>query len=273
MQLLPTLKIHIYKDIEMLHIITFATDPARLKFLKDTSSNHIHYIMKPTWNGYFDKIIYTREYLSSINDNDIICFIDGYDVLSFSSEEEIVSKFKSYNCNIVLGAELNCFPERYKNAYPMPQIYTTNSLYVNSGGYIGYKHAIMKLLTWKNDDEIQSICSYFNCGDQAYFTEYYLSHVGGSIKLDTYQKIFQNMHWVSWNEFYIHKGRIINSVLNEKPCFMHFNGSAWQTKDKENILPIIVDKVKMSKTDTNIYTLHDYKQIITATCWPHKQVG
>ena len=231
----------------MLHIITFATDPSRLNYLKDTAEInkvHIHYLMKSTWNGYIDKITYTKEFLDTVDDNDIVCFIDAYDVLSLGSYNEIVDKFKSYDCDLLLGAELNSYPEHYKNLYPSIQPYTTNFLYINSGGYIGYKHAIYKLFHWKDNTTIEQMCK--NGGDQAYFIEYFLQNPSNRIKLDTWQKVFQNMHWVSWNEFYIHRGRCVNVILNEKPCFIHFNGGTWQTNDHMNILPILVKKIQDS---------------------------
>ena len=257
----------------MLHVISFATDPSRLEYLNNSAELNklkIHYLMASKWNGYTDKITYTRKFLETVDPNDIVCFIDAYDVLAVGSYDEIVEKFKSYNCDLLLGSELNSFPEHYKNHYPTMQS-PTNYLYVNSGGYIGYAHAISKLMLWKDHTTIERICE--NGGDQTYFIEYFLQNPSEKIRLDTYQKIFQNMHWVSWNEFYIQNGRFVNTILNEKPCFIHYNGGTWQTNDKQNILPIAVQKLKESVTDTNIFTFHEYKQIVTATCWPHKQIN
>jgi len=258
----------------MLHVFTFATDVNKLKYLKESamlSNLNIHYIMKDSWNGYFDKIKYTKELIKDINDNDIVCFIDAYDVLSLSSELEIIKKFKDYNCELLMGSELNCYPECYKNLYPKSNN-MSNYNYVNSGGYIGYKYAIWNLMTAKTDNEIEQICK--NGTDQAYFKEYYISNFSDKVKIDYGQKIFQNMHWVSWNEFIIRNGRITNTVLNEMPCFIHFNGSTWQTHSKENILPILVNKISESTKNMNIeYNLNEYQQIITPTCWPHKQIN
>ena len=258
----------------MLHVVTFATDSSRLKYLKETAkfkNLEIHYIMKDKWNGFFDKILYTREFLSTIDDNDIVCFIDAYDVISLSSSNEIISKFKSYDCDLLLGSELNSFPERYRTQYPKSETHTTNYLYVNSGGYIGYKHAIMNLMTWKDDNEILTICS--DGGDQAYFIEYYLNNIGNRVKLDTFQKIFQNMYFVSWNEFYIHRGRFVNVILDERPCFMHFNGNSSRTLSWYDILPDIVNILNTSIPDTNIYTLHKFKQNQYTSYFPHKQIN
>jgi hypothetical protein len=257
----------------MLHVVTFATDLKRIKYLEETAALHnlnFHCIMKSEWNGFIDKFMYVRNHLNNIDDNDIVCVIDSYDMLAMASSDEIVEKFKSYDCDLLIGAELNTYPDRYRDSYPVPTKYTTNSIYVNAGGYIGYKHAISKLKYWKDDSTIHSICA--DGTDQAYFTEYYLLNPSDRIKLDNYQKIFQNMHWVSWNEFYIQHGRFVNTILNEKPCFVHYNGGTWQTNDSQNILPIATQKLKDSMNDTNIFTFHEYKQIITDTCWPHKQI-
>jgi hypothetical protein len=258
----------------MLHVFTFATDTNKLSYLKDSanlSNLNINYIMKESWNGYFDKIKYIKEVIKDIDENDIVCFIDAYDVLSLSSELEIIQKFKDYNCELLIGSEINCWPETYKDLYPVTN-HTTNYKYVNSGGYIGYKYAIWNLMSYKTDYEIQQICK--TGSDQAYFIEYYINNHSNKIKLDCDQKIFQNMHLVSWNEFTIRNGRIINNILNETPCFIHFNGATWQTHTKENILPILVNKITQSTQNINTdYNLNDYEQIITPSCWPHKQIN
>ena len=86
----------------MLHVVTFATDSSRLKYLKETAklkNLEIHYIMKDKWNGFFDKILYTREFLSRIDDNDIVCFIDAYDVILLRDISTFEDDFLSF-CKI-----------------------------------------------------------------------------------------------------------------------------------------------------------------------------
>jgi len=262
----------------MLHIFTFYTDESRLIYLKQTQQNHavnITYLYNSTWNGYIDKILYMIQTIKNIPDDDVVCFIDAYDVLINSTSYEILDKFKSYNCRLLIGAELNCFPSDYKgqmdevgNALHLP----TRNKYINSGGYIGYKKDIHALLTWKSPQEIEHICSYG--GDQTYFIEYYLhNHMKHSISLDYTSKIFQNMHLISWKEIDFRGGRVYNNVLNTYPSFVHFNGGVWQTQTPgENIMPVFVEKINTSKQSTDIHTLNGYEQIITPTCYPHKQV-
>ena len=123
----------------MLHIFTFYTDENRLIYLKQTQQNHsvnIKYLYNSSWNGYIDKILYMLDTIKDIPDDDIVCFIDAYDVLINSNVYDILDKFKSYRCNLLIGAELNCFPSEYKlqmdNVSKILNLNTLNK-YINSG--------------------------------------------------------------------------------------------------------------------------------------------
>ena len=106
-----------------------------------------------------------------------------------------------------------------------------------------------------------------------YFIEYYLqNYMKESILLDCKSKIFQNMHLISWKEVDFRGGRVYNNVLNTYPSFVHFNGGSWQTQAIENIMPVFVEKINKSKQSTDIHTLDGYNQLITETCYPHKQI-
>ena len=95
------------------------------------------------------------------------------------------------------------------------------------------------MLNWKNNDELNTICQ--NGTDQSYLIEYYLANImNKNMKLDIYCKVFQNMHWVSWDSFIFKNGVIYNTIMDVEPCFIHFNGGTWQTNSRENIMPIFV---------------------------------
>jgi hypothetical protein len=254
----------------MLYIYTFLTDETRIKYLKETAELNnleIYYIKNENWNGYIDKIIAVNNIIKQLNDNDIVCFIDAYDVLVNNNMIEIINNFENYNCDLLLGAELNCYPELYINKFNNT---STNYKYVNSGGYIGYKWAIQKIFDWKSLYDIYNICK--NGGDQTYFIEYFLEHHSDKIKLDDKCRIFQNMHWVNWNEISFISGKMYNTILNTKPCFIHFNGGSFLQNNKENIMPIFIEKMKESMLCEAHLNLNNYEQIITSTCFPHSQI-
>lgn len=253
-----------------LHIFTFLTDESKIQYLKQSAELNqlnIQYLVKSTWNGYTDKIFAIQNQLELLEDTDIVCFIDAYDVLVNNTQEDILEKFNSYQCNLLLGAELNCYPGQYKEQFPNT---STNSKYVNSGGYIGYVHSLKHLFHWRRPDEIVRISS--NGGDQTYFIEYYLNNYSNphlNIKLDDKCLIFQNMHLIDWNEVGFIDGRVHNRVLDTWPCFIHFNGSTWKQQNGENIMPIFVEKMIEKNPSDNLI---GFSQIITESCYPHSQI-
>jgi hypothetical protein len=191
--------------------------------------------------------------IKDIPDTDIVCFVDGYDVLVNSKQDELLKKFLELNHNIILSSELNCYPGKYKSQMDKLKKFTTNYKYINSGGYIGYKNSIYKLLTWSNNYE-----KYYG-SDQSYFIDYYLQNVKENILLDYNCKIFQCMCFVSWKEIDFRCGRMYNNILDEYPCFIHFSGSSYLTTNGKNGLHLFVEKIKESSNTSDIINISEYK--------------
>lgn len=249
----------------MLHIITLGSNENEMRTLKESALGNdvnIKFIVCEKWNGYVDKIIRMQEAISELPEDDIVCFIDAYDVLLFCDETEILSKFKEYHCDIVLSGELNCYPgeniHRYNDIYNALNLQNmTNFRYVNSGGYIGYKHAIQKLYNWKPLDEIHEISKLG--GDQNYFTEYYLNHaLNTPIKIDMYEKIFQSMYKIHYEGIEFRNGRLYNNVLEQEPCFVHFNGyggyhyQIYSGDYRRDIRDLFLEKIEQSRNHEHV---------------------
>lgn len=222
----------------MIHVFSVGTNLADMTHLRrsvEISGLDIDIVQKFEWSGYMDKITNIISLIKDIPEDDIVCVVDAYDVVSFSDKGEIFRKFKETDCRILISSELNLYPEKYRPYYD--RIYNNRTTspsrslynYVNSGGYVGYKSALMEMFSWKSIDEIRAICD--DGGDQNYFTEYFInnidtvSSIGNSqVKLDTKQSIFQSMYKVEYDEFEFMSGRLFNKVLKTFPCFAHFNG-------------------------------------------------
>ena len=232
-----------------------------MKYLKKSEEmfgGKINYIIKRKWEGYYTKIIEINNVLKNLGNNDLILFIDAYDVIINSNilEKEILKKFKSYNCDILLGSELNCFPKFLKSDMDKIGPQNIKNKYINSGGYIGYVKDIKKIFSWKPDNEIFDICK--KGGDQAYFMKYYIENYNKvNIKLDTKSLIFQNMWLISWKEVDFRGGRLFNNILKTYPCFVHFNGPL----KAKRIIPIFIKHMLNSKKNPQkIYDLNEYEQ-------------
>ena len=178
----------------MLHIFTYCTNKDNVKLLEESAQLknirlNIVYEPQSEYKGFFNKILKMKETIQNENilENDIILFVDAYDVLCFAgSEQEIIEKFHSYHCDLLMGAELNSYPYGYDDKYPLVEHNPTNYKYINSGGFIGYKFVLMELYSWKSNDEIIHICG--DGGDQTYFIQYYLAHCHN----DKHVKIYIN---------------------------------------------------------------------------------
>jgi len=259
----------------MLHVFTIgAGELSNFEYLKTTadfSELNINFATLDKWGGFFDKINVMYDLIKNLPDNDIICFVDGFDVLSLSDNNEILEKFLKFDCDLLLSAEANAFPVSSRIRYPKS---TDNTCFkfVNSGGFIGYKKILAELYTWKSPKEILHICD--TCGgDQGYFIEYYLNNLDKNIKLDTRGTIFLNLYGISWKEIAFNNGRAINTVLNEKPCFLHFNGHTYFNANDVNMLPIIVDKIKKSATTKEILNIDEYPQNFNKDYYKRNQLN
>ena len=211
----------------MLHVFTIASDQEKTALLRTTSEwskLNIEIIPWNHWNGFTDKIYAMKQVLEFIPDEDIVCFVDAYDVLCMSNEQEILEKFFSCNSEIVLSSEVNCYPGENQSSYDQIQS-TTAYKYVNSGGYIGYARALRQMFAWKTDQEIEDMCTLG--GDQHFFTQYYLhdyDEMSPHVCLDEFQRIFQSLYKVPLRSFVFLEGRLYNHSMKTYPCFVHFNG-------------------------------------------------
>lgn len=251
----------------MLHIFTYgAGNISRFEYLKvsaDIYNLPIIYITQSEWNGFFDKITNMINAIKDLPDNDIVCFVDGFDVLAVGGEEEIKRKFIDYDCDILFGAELNCWPGEFHGRFPDLGI-KNGYKYLNSGGFIGYKWAVMELYTWKQLDEVAHICKWCG-GDQGYFITYFIeNHKNKRLKLDSNVQIFQNFFSLDWNEIYIKGGRFVNPILNTTPCFLHFNGDSHKISDGKSIMPVFIEKLEASVESLDkSFTFAEYRQNFT----------
>ncbi|MBZ4042605.1 glycosyltransferase domain-containing protein [Flavobacterium hibisci] len=188
------------------------------------------------------------DYLSddSIDQNEIIFFTDGTDAVFTASENEILSKYYSFNKKIVFSAELGCWPDPGMSS-EYPEINSkTPYKYLNSGGFIGVAKDIKELLQendfdlnkfprsnqylwtkryFKNTDKIaldvncEIFCVFFT--DVA--EEYFPGFEGDDLDYNQYYE--HKKEWFNAN-FTVNGTRLQNNLTKTLPCHLHFNGFA-----------------------------------------------
>tara|TARA_B100000900_G_C20595564_1_gene723264 strand:+ start:3097 stop:3879 length:783 start_codon:yes stop_codon:yes gene_type:complete len=231
------------------HVYTVGTDRNMMGSIIETEKLYdvkVNYLMPKEWYGFYTKINETNKVIQDLDDNDILLFIDCYDIMINSNMDEIINKFKSFNCNLLISAELVCFPDYLQDKMDKTPPFNIKNKYPNAGGYIGYVKDVKKMMNWKDEEVKKAMCE--KGTDQAYVINYYCENCNNeNIKLDTNAEIFQSFHAVSWQEFEIKNGRVHNTVLKTTPCFLHFNGGSMICDPRADIRWTFMDKIFKSK--------------------------
>ena len=74
----------------MLHLVTHGTDSSKMAYLNAPVKN----LATRPWSGFKDKLVAMREFLATLPPDDVVCFVDGYDVTCFFDNTEVLEKFK-----------------------------------------------------------------------------------------------------------------------------------------------------------------------------------
>lgn len=176
------------------------------------------------WTGFcfkFDKMI---QYLKKLDPNDIVCFVDGYDVICVRNLNEITDVFlelkKKNNCKIVV-AENKIIMNNLFNIYNVINVKIVfdkcMNKFLNSGTYIGHVKDILYIL--------ERVYTGDNTLDDQQILVKYCKNNSNDIYIDlknelflTIDRPFDSIHpylTVKNNKIY-HK--------NNRPFFIHGNG-------------------------------------------------
>jgi len=179
------------------------------------------------WQGFTWKFKLMIDYIKNLDPNEIICFIDAYDVIFLQPSYIIEERFKEITLNnngIVISEDINV------NLISSILWTKCKNTYINSGTYMGYVNKILPLL--------ENICKIYNCdnknSDDQLFIQNYCNNNPKLFNIDTNKFIFlvsiinknldvNNISFYN-NELYYNK--------EVKPCILH----AVFNSDIENIL-------------------------------------
>ena len=224
---------YINNDLK-LKIVTAATeDTDGLKRLRESASRYGIPLkvlgLEKSWTGGEvarlenpgggQKINLLKPYLQELEDDDILVFVDGYDVVFTGDIESALEAFNNdFPKDVVFSAEKSCWPDSgLANSYPKVD---SEYRFLNSGTFIGKVSELKKI----TEEEILDTDD-----DQLYYTKKLLSGQY-SMQLDSFCSIFQTIE-AAWGDIkYIHtsedgEGNLINKVFNKKPIMVHGNGS------------------------------------------------
>lgn len=207
-----------------LHIVTVATSKEYyFNYLIESckrNGNNLEILgFGQVWKGYGWKLSLMLDYLKNKNELDIVCFVDGYDVICNRNLNELKNQFieykNKYDFKLIVGVDIY----KFKPQELIAHIYFNdcNDILLNSGTYIGYAKDIYDILYETiNDNDLNDIND-----DQILLTKYCRKHPN-DIYFDKNQNFFLTMHKSFYeinDELTIYNNEAY--YKNKKPFFIH----------------------------------------------------
>lgn len=163
---------------------------------------------------------------------------DCWDLVFCAHPEEIIERFESMDCDLVISAERNCFPDDLKTEYDKLDA-KSSFKYLNSGMIVGYTDKMLELLEEMKVEEIPN--DYFDGEKNVHFNdqfEYQKAFLRQTVrmKLDYRCELSMPLHQVKIEDLAFAGSRIRNVETYAYPCTMHMNGSSKTDGLREPIL-------------------------------------
>lgn len=204
------------------HLVTVATKNTKgLKQLKHSCEEFGLYLkvlgMGMFYPGNGLKLLLIYDYLESIPKDDIVLFVDAYDVLILATEDEILEKFRQFKRPFVVSAETNCWP-LFSREHEFPYS-PTPFKFINTGSFIGHVSHIKKVLR-DMKPLIAEKC------DQHQMAEFFLENKS-RITLDNNAELFFTLHNLNKDALSVDKAskKVKCLLTGSTPILIHGNGN------------------------------------------------
>ena len=185
------------------------------------------------WIGYGKKLIVIRDYLKSLDREEIVIVVDPFDVVFLCGIDEIEYKFNKTSSLLLCGAlnlgRLAGFIYNYefnKTGKKLP-VTSTNYNHLNTGTWIsraGYAQFIIDELIEKYNMTDISM-------DQQLLTGIYIENLY-NVDIDWKCDIFHNLLFKDFvtrranlKDLEFYDSRVINTASGSRPCIIHASGN------------------------------------------------
>ncbi len=188
------------------------------------------------------KLHYVREHLNTLPNDDILLFVDAFDVIILDDAQTILEKFFSKKAPFVISTEINCGPNPpayVRENYPSA---ATKFRFINSGGYIGYVKFMKKLfdsfaldigssgreptqIYFLRDHDKVSLDYFYYIDDQHEMHRHFLKNPE-KFCLDYFCDIFLSLYLVQDSDLSFDQGqrKVLLHPTNTRPSIIHGNG-------------------------------------------------
>lgn len=214
------------KNVE---IITVSTDdkfyyPYLVESCKKNKGKLTTLGMGEEWRGYNWKFRKMIDYLNTLNDDIIVCFVDGYDVISCRDLTELAYEFiklkNKYKCKIVAGCDDYGFIG--KKIITHISFGKCDNHYLNAGTYIGYVKDLKDIIS-----KIYKLNPSDSADDQVLMIQYYNEHPG-EIYIDSECKLFLTLMYPLMNiDINVDSNKVYTNDYKSMPFFIHAPGNGF----------------------------------------------
>src|SRR5579872_5644872 len=202
--------------LDHFHVCTVASHAHNPHFQQLIASCHKHQIdikvlgMGKPFPGLGLKFLLMQEYLETLDENEIVMFVDAFDVLIVADKQVILNKFLKMHVPFLIAAEMGCYPyEELANQYLLSP---TPFRFINTGTFIGYVGYIKKWLKEMSPFDVRE-------NDQGVATLHFLKNKEFYV-LDYHCELFLPLFMVNPEKIHIniHTKSVHNLYTNSEPC-------------------------------------------------------
>jgi hypothetical protein len=227
-----------------LHIVTVATSSEYyFPYLKESCKNNGKELeilgFGEKWEGFNWRFLKMIEYLKKLPKTDIVCFIDGYDILCIRNLIDLTKVFLDlklkHNCKIIVGSDDNV-NSLMKLAGPL-YFGRCNNKPLNAGTYIGYVEDLLLILS-----NIYNLNPTNDADDQVLMTKY-CNLYPNDIYIDINNELFLTLGYPLYDLYdLVNFNNGVITYNNNNPFFIHAPGYG--------ILDTIVKKLNYDTNNT-----------------------
>ena len=152
--------------------------------------------------------------------SEYLIFSDANDVVCLSNIDGLVDR--AVQDKVIFSSESNQYPSE-ENTINWPNNKYENSVYLNSGLYIGTKENVLKMMNQAIEHTMQIEFKNFG-GDQGVYVYDYLNNKHSIIDLDKQSKTFLSTYLRAWNSYVLENNKLMNVTDGTSPVFIHDNG-------------------------------------------------
>lgn len=132
-----------------MRLVTYATQSERFfPVLMMSCKRHGHHIevlgWGSKWEGWVARMRHILSFASSLQPDEIVCFIDAYDVIMLRGPAELEQAFLSTGCSLLISADVSTLMNRWIAGI---RFGSCNDMSLNAGTYIGRAESIVRMLS------------------------------------------------------------------------------------------------------------------------------